>query len=243
MKQIIVGTLFATLLGLSGCATTAPTQTSLQIQAYQTKEFDVGKDVAFNASLSVFQDLGYIVASASKETGFITAASPTGSKTNIWEAVNLETSSGQTKATAFVEEIRPNFSTVRLNFVNTKHRSGIYGQTEDRDTAVLDPRAYQIAFDKIGDAIFIRMGTHKTATNSSPPSNVDAAASAGKHLTYAGTLGAPTPALGPSTRAVPGKVIVVSRDLAATFGPGPDGEGGLAVTSVISYIEIQAAYL
>jgi len=33
------------------------------------------------------------------------------------------------------------------------------GQTTDRHTPILDPKAYQVAFDKIGDAIFVRSAT------------------------------------------------------------------------------------
>lgn len=68
-------------------------------------------------------------------------------------------SHGQTKAMAFVEEIRPGFTTVRLNFVSTKKSSSAYGREAQRDTPILDPAPYQIAFDKIEDAIFVWSGT------------------------------------------------------------------------------------
>lgn len=149
--------LFICSIALFGCAS-APQQqpTSLQIQAFQTKEFEASKAVAFAAVVSVFQDLGYIVESADRETGFITAGSPTSNKTGFWEAMGGVTSSGQTRATAFVEEIRPGFSTVRLNFLNTKKSSSMYGQSNQIDTPILEPGPYQIAFDKIDDAVFIR---------------------------------------------------------------------------------------
>ncbi len=149
----VVAALFA------GCATTKSAPTSLQLQSFQAKEFETGKNTAFGSVLSVFQDLGYIVASADKETGFITASSPSGNKTNFFEALGGVTSSGQTKATAFVEEIRPGFTNVRLNFVDTKKSSSVYGQSNDSDKPILDPKVYQSAFGKIGDAIFIRSGT------------------------------------------------------------------------------------
>jgi hypothetical protein len=58
-----------------------------------------------------------------------------------------------------VEELRPGFVTVRLNFVESERTSSQAGQTTDRDTPILDPKAYQVAFDKMGDAIFIRSAT------------------------------------------------------------------------------------
>jgi len=151
--------ILAGCLALVGCASTPEaTPTSLQVQAYQTKEFEADKSIAFASVISVFQDLGYIVQSADKDTGFITAASPAGNKTNFWEAFGGVSSSGQTKATAFVEQIRPGFTTVRLNFVDTKSSSSIYGQQAQKDTPITDPKPYQIALGKIEDAIFIRAG-------------------------------------------------------------------------------------
>jgi len=154
--QIIL--VFCYSVALAGCATTKTTPTSLQLQSFQAKEFETTKTTAFGSVLSVFQDLGYIVASADKDTGFITASSPAGTKTNFWEAMGGVTSSGQTKATAFVEEIRPGFTSVRLNFVDTKKSSSMYGQNTENDKPILDPKVYQSAFSKIEDAIFIRTG-------------------------------------------------------------------------------------
>lgn len=154
------GFLFVGLaLTLSGCAS-APkeTPTALQIQAFQSKEFETTKAAAFGSVVSVFQDLGYIVQSADKDTGFITASSPATNKTGFWQAMGGVASSGQTKGTAFVEEIRPGFINIRLNFVDTRHASSAYGQDSNSDTPILDPEAYRVAFDKIENAIFIRNG-------------------------------------------------------------------------------------
>jgi hypothetical protein len=146
-------------LGFAGCATSPETQpTSLQLQSFQAKEFETSKVAAFGSVLSVFQDLGYIVASADRETGFITAASPAGNKPNFWEVLAGTSSSVQTRATAFVEEIRPGFTSIRLNFVDAKRLSGMYGQTIDDDKPILEPKVYEAAFEKIGEAIFIRTG-------------------------------------------------------------------------------------
>jgi len=154
---------FASLLltaSIVGCAS-APVQepTSLQVQSFQTKEFEASKAIVFGAALSILQDQGYIVESADKETGFITAASPSTNKTGFWEAMGGVASHGRTKVTAFVEEIRPGFTTVRLNLVNTKQKSGAYGQSSQLDTPILDPNVYKIAFDKLEDAVFVRSGT------------------------------------------------------------------------------------
>jgi hypothetical protein len=160
MNTIVRAVIVASFpFALAGCAT-APkaTPTSLQLQSFQAKEFETSKVIAFGSVLSVFQDLGYIVASADRETGFITASSPTGNKSNFWEAIAGMSSSVQTRATAFVEEIRPGFTTIRLNFVEGRHQSTVYGQTTDNDKPILAPKVYEAAFEKIGEAIFIRSG-------------------------------------------------------------------------------------
>jgi hypothetical protein len=146
------------VLGLSGCASTGSDMTSLQVQAFQTHEFEAPKKTVFASVVSVFQDLGYIVESADVETGFVTSASASVNKTGFWQAMGGVASSGRTRATAFVEEIRPNFVTVRLNFVDTQNASTAYGQQSSNDKPVMEPEPYQVAFDKIEEAVFIRLG-------------------------------------------------------------------------------------
>lgn len=150
-----------TVMLLSGCAMTDANQnkTSLEIQAYQSKLFDVDKKTAFNSAMSVFQDLGYIVNSASLDTGFITAESPVkgaqGGEAFLSFLAGMRVE-GKTAVTAFVEEISPKSTKIRLNFVERRKTSGDYGQQSNRDNPIQDPKIYQSAFDKISDAIFIR---------------------------------------------------------------------------------------
>lgn len=152
--------LFCGCMLLGACATVQkPALTPLQIQAIQSKEFETDKNIAFGAVVSVFQDAGYIVQSADKDSGFITAASPATEKTALWGLLTNSSTSAQTRATAFVEQIRAGFVTVRLNFVNAVRTYGSNGQAMDHDQALLDPKVYQSAFDKIDSAIFVRMGT------------------------------------------------------------------------------------
>lgn len=157
-----IALLIASGLVFSGCATnnTAPQKTSLEIQAIQTKNFETDKKIAFNSVMSVFQDFGYIIGSANLDTGFITAESPNQQDTSgravfaaIFGGVRTET---KTAVTASIEQLKPNLTRVRLNFVNRQRRSGAYGQSASDDTPVEDPTVYQNAFDKIGEAIFIR---------------------------------------------------------------------------------------
>lgn len=138
-----------------GCATTkAPTLTPLEIQSLQTREYEEGVDVVFPSVISVFQDLGYTINGADKNTGLITAESTAKSDKALkfWVGV---TSVSQTSATAFVERVGV-ITRVRLNFVNRKKESSAWGRSDREDTAILDAEIYKNAFERIENAIFVR---------------------------------------------------------------------------------------
>lgn len=159
---------------VAGCVLPqAPPQlTPLEIQSVQTREYEAPKEIVFPSVLSVFQDLGYIVKTADKDTGFITAESPadnsgngfwddysgviyTDDGTGIWDDHANVISSQKTIATAFIEQIGKT-TKARLNFVTKKSNSSSQGQTSQRDTPILDSKIYQNAFERIENAIFIR---------------------------------------------------------------------------------------
>ena len=114
--------------------------------------------------MSVFQDLGYTIKSADKDTGFINANSATQNTTSGMEVFASALSgvppaarTEQTTATAFVEETGKR-SRVRLNFVMQAKASSAYGQNNRQDTPILDAMIYTNAFERIENAIFIRQG-------------------------------------------------------------------------------------
>lgn len=150
MKKIFVVLLLS--LVITGCET-APksTKTALEIQSVQSKEFETNKKIAFAATLSVFQDLGYIAESASFETGLITAKSPTQEKFVIFVGPVMQ----YVKATAFIEEITPSRTNVRVNLVNSK-RATISGRQREKEAPIETPDTYQDLFAKIQQGIFVR---------------------------------------------------------------------------------------
>lgn len=158
MKNILFPVLFVSFI-VSGCETMPEQQTKspLELQAIQAKEFETEKKVAFAATLSVFQDLGYIISSANLDTGLITGKSPTKQSYNLWLGRNTMS---DIKATAFVEEIVQNRTKVRLNFVNTSQTSTGYGMKGEREFPIESPEMYQDTFTKIQQAIFIRKNTN-----------------------------------------------------------------------------------
>ena len=134
------------------CVQSPPAPTSMELQAFQRKQFPTSKEVAFGSVVSVFQDLGYIIKSADKDTGLISASSP--SKTS-YNFLFGNTKMSNTGVNAFIETIGE-VTAVRLNFVEVNEGSSGYGQKAKTDTPIYDKVVYQNAFEKISEAIFIR---------------------------------------------------------------------------------------
>ena len=157
IKYILMLSALLSVSLLGGCTSTQkPGKTALELQSIQKKMFETNKEVAFPAVLSVFQDLGYIVKSADKDTGFITAESATKNTTGVWAAYAVASQISNTQATAFVEQITEGKTSVRLNFIIVNKSSSAYGRESQNDIVIEDAKIYETAFNKIGDAIFIR---------------------------------------------------------------------------------------
>lgn len=183
MKRILIALLLAFTLTANPAVAKKPTMTPMELQAIQSREFEVGKEVAFGAIMTVIQDLGYTVASADIASGFITAASPTENKTGILDAFAGQRGSGNTVMTAFLLQMPSGTTRIRLNFVNSKSTSGLYGRSDRRDKPILDPNVYQNAWERIDEALFV-MGAladrsdkkaepaAQTATPSAKPSDI-----------------------------------------------------------------------
>ena len=152
-KSLLRLTVVAVFAVLVGCvASTGPTKTSIQLQAFQSKEFETTKKIAFASTMSVFQDLGYIIGTADLETGFITGKSPTKQHFAFFVGQKME----NVKATAFIESMGKKRARIRLNFVNSIQTSSGYGMKGAHDKPIEDPKTYQDTFVKIMKAIFVR---------------------------------------------------------------------------------------
>lgn len=156
---------FVSLLAFVIPACVAPSKpqlTSLQLQVIQSRDFETSRRFAFASVMSVFQDLGYIIESANLDTGFITAKSPTKSAFEYYRGAAMMKC---TKATAFIEELKPGLTKVRLNFVDSVETSGQQGNKNMNEEAVENPQIYQNAFTRIQEAIFIRTGFQDKKTD------------------------------------------------------------------------------
>ena len=145
-----------------------PELTPMEIQALQYHEYETTKEILFASVVSVFQDLGYQLENADMPSGFITASSATKNKTNFMDVLAKQTSSGNTRATAFVEAMPSGMARVRLNFLNSKTSSSVWGHQEKEDKALLDPQTYKVAWSKIDEAIFMRAATNAPAKPNTP---------------------------------------------------------------------------
>ena len=133
-----------------------PEMTALQVQALQSHDFEAGKDIVFASVMSVLQDGGYRIQAADKETGLITGVGSSKGKMvySLWSGF------GKSKktpiASVFIEEVGPSMSRVRVNFVMGKIKSTLYGSQPQDEEPILDAATYQDAFEKIGQAVFVR---------------------------------------------------------------------------------------
>lgn len=132
-----------------------PELSPLAIQQMQTRDFEFDKSIVFSSVMTVLQDSGYRIGSADKETGLITGTASTSGKTTWMPFVGFGRSKKTPVVSAFIEEIGPKFTKVRLNFVMTKASSNGFGSNQDEEP-ILDQSVYQQAFEKVDQAIFVR---------------------------------------------------------------------------------------
>lgn len=160
--SFLLAAIIAVFMGGCAAPVKAPT-TGVQLQAYQAKEFETTKRAAFSATMSVFQDLGFIIDDGDFDTGLISATGPSAREeygvgdvlTQIFVGADLRGSTHR-RATAFVEKMPSKLIRIRLNFVDNVLQPP--GPTR-HSTPVEDPALYQATFEKIDKAIFVRSGS------------------------------------------------------------------------------------
>lgn len=148
----------------TGCASAPPAAKSgIELQAYQAREFETSKRAAFSATMSVFQDLGFIIDDGDFDTGLITATGPTTRHefgmsdllAGVFAGVDTRGATLR-RATAFVEAMPSGMIRIRLNFVdNVVAAPGSPQQSRPLQA----PEFYQATFEQIDKAIFVRSAT------------------------------------------------------------------------------------
>ncbi len=159
--KTIIPVLAAVLL--AGCASAPPAtpKSSLELQAYQAHEYETTKRIAFSATLSVFQDQGFIIDDGDFDTGLITATGPTLETANTvpdWISILLSGQSSATsrhrRATAYVETMPSGAVRVRLNYVFKTQLAPASGTMIIEP--IEEPETYRKTFADIDKAIFLR---------------------------------------------------------------------------------------
>jgi hypothetical protein len=162
VKVSVAAALIATPVAIM--AKKAPAPSGLELQQIQSKDIEASKGVVFGAVMSVLQDSGYRVQAADKDTGLITGIASTSGKMTY----NLFWGFGKSKKTpivsAFIEERTPRITSVRLSFVMAKVKSTIYGAGSPDEEPIYDAAVYSDAFEKINQAVFIRLSADAPAS-------------------------------------------------------------------------------
>ena len=159
IKRItIIAFIILGVISLTGCGKQEnykASKSGLELQSIQKQEFETSYNTAFASTMSVFQDRGYVIQTADKETGFITAASHKTEGFAFFVGQTID----YLKATAFIEKMPSKMVSIRLNFVNNQETSSGYGMQGGNSVPVEDPAFYQSVFEKIKKAIFVRNST------------------------------------------------------------------------------------
>lgn len=155
MKRLhLYATLILPLLMTSCTTTTKSDMLPLEIQVIQSKTFNTTKEIAFASTVSIFQDLGFMIKSADIHSGYISAESEVSDSLD-WDLLfGIYRAMRQTRATALIEEQRDQV-TIRLNFTDARENSFLNNRQKS-DKRILNAEMYRNAFEQIEHAIFMR---------------------------------------------------------------------------------------
>lgn len=156
IKIAIAAALVATTVAGAADAKKKPQVSSLELQQMQSREFEVPKDVAFAAVMTVLQDSGYRIGAADRDTGLITGAASTNTHTTWLPFVGFGKSKKTPVVSAYIEDRGPAISRVRFNFVMTKNSANQFGGSADEDP-ITDIAVYTDAFERLNKEVFVRV--------------------------------------------------------------------------------------
>lgn len=140
----------------------------LELQQIQAKDFEAPIDIVFSSVMSVLQDSGYIINAADKSTGLITGQGQSKSGINYNLLWGFGKKSNAVRVSATIEPTSAIVSRVRLNFVATTATSSSYGIGSSDDKMITDATIYTNAFEKIDQAIFVRLAMKTPAPQPVP---------------------------------------------------------------------------
>lgn len=169
MKHVISTALAGALIiaPISAYAAKKPQLSSLELQQLQSKEFEVSRDDAFAAVMTVLQDSGYRIGAADRDTGLITGTASTNSYTTWLPFVGFSKKKKTPVVSAYIEARGSSVARVRLNFVMTEAKANQFG-SDAGEEPILDPIVYKEAFEKVEKEVFVRMAMKNGPSVTSP---------------------------------------------------------------------------
>ncbi len=155
MSVVVLSLLF------SGCLRSKPSPvppTALEIRQMQVRQYDKEIAIVFSSVVSVFQDKGYIIQEADKNSGFIKAYTPVKSR-SIPGLIGLLLKPGGVHRTKWITQTHieriGSRTSVRIAIVHSSTEN-YQGQHEIEEFPILDSKVYQSLFEDLEQAIFLR---------------------------------------------------------------------------------------
>jgi hypothetical protein len=144
-----------------------------ELRQLQTRQFAAAKSASFAGVMTVLLDLGYRVQSADLGSGLITATAPSLGRLRLGSA-GLSRTNQTPVVSAFIEELTPGSSRVRVNFSVDTTSPGPLGTAGER--AVFDAAVYSTFFTQLQSELASRQVPApssqpvQAAEQSAPPS-------------------------------------------------------------------------
>lgn len=174
MSKVILAAVAAAALAIGPAgpveAKKKPELTGLALQQLQSHDYEADKNIVFGAVMTVLQDAGYRIQAGDKETGLITGIGQSSKKLTWLPFVGFGTSKKSPVVSAYIEQMGPNLTRVRLNFVMAKLKANQYGSNLGDEEAIVEAEPYRDAFEKIDQAVFLRqsMAAPKPSPEAAP---------------------------------------------------------------------------
>lgn len=161
LKKVVLSLMTCGLImGLTGCITVDSIfgemdqqVSSVELQAIQTREFEATEKQAFGAVIATFQDYGYAITSADRETGMVLAKTTADADYSYMTGL---TRVEYNKASAFIEMVDKTRVKIRVSIVKYVSAKGAYGGGGEKEAMRTNPQIYQEIFAKIQHALFLK---------------------------------------------------------------------------------------
>ncbi len=166
------GFLVVGLLSLSGCATTAPQISPMQMRQFTTRNFEGNYENVFRATMTVLQDQGYIIKNTDMNSGLIVAQidREASKSSQFWQAMFSQHGYIQNKGTLVETSVTVN----KLNDAQSEIRmiieEGTYGSFNNKTDikTITDPKIYDAFLNDVLIEVKRREAINKGAVTTPP---------------------------------------------------------------------------